>query len=58
MTLLDIYSKQQYKISKSRYLVVRIIELRTLYLRIQALTIWILLQRLGVANRTALLDLM
>ena len=57
MTLSDIYSKQQYKVLKSRYLVVRLIKLRTLYLRMQALTIWILLQRLGVANRTALLDL-
>ena len=41
----------------SRYLIVRLIELEILYFRIQVLTIWILLQRLGVADRTALPDL-
>jgi len=41
----------------SRCLIVKLTELKILYLRIQALTIWILFQRLGVANRTILPEL-
>ena len=41
----------------SIYLVVKPIGLKILYLRMQVLTIWILFQRLGVANKTILLEL-
>jgi len=58
MNSLDTYHKWWYKISKSKCLVVKLIKLRTLYLRMQVLIIWVLPQKLGVANRTASLDLL
>ena len=57
MTLLDTCPKQQCKVSKSEYFVVKLIELEILCLRMRVLTIWILFQRLGVTDKTALLDL-
>ena len=53
----EAYLKWQYKVSKSRCLVTRLIGLGISCLRMQVLTIWMLLQRLGVANRTASPDL-
>ena len=41
----------------SRYLVTKLTELKILYLKMQILTIWILFERLGVANRTILPEL-
>ena len=42
----------------SRYLITRLIELGILYLKIWGFTIWILPQRLEVANRIASPDLL
>ena len=58
MTLLETDSKQWCKVSKSRYLVIRLTELKILCLRMWVFTIWILLQRLGIADRVTSLDLL
>jgi len=57
MTLLEVCPRQQCKVSKSKYLVVKLTKLETLCLRMWVLTIWILFQRLGVADKTASPDL-
>ena len=57
MISLETCLKWQYKVSKSSYLVTRLTGLETSYLRMWVLTIWILSQRLGIADRTASLDL-
>jgi len=43
---------------KSRYLVIKLTKLETLYLRIWVLTVWVLFQRLEVANKIALPNLL
>jgi len=58
MTLSETCPKLWCKVSKSRYLIVILTGLGTLYLRIQVLIIWTLLQRLTVADRTASPDLL
>ena len=57
MISLEACLKQQCKVSKSRYLVIRFTRLRISCLRMQVLTIWMLSQRLGVADETVSLDL-
>ena len=57
MTSSEACPKWQYKVSKSRCLVARLIGLGILCLKMWVLTIWILLQRLDIANKIALPDL-
>ena len=57
MTLSKVYPKWWYNISMSRCLITKLTELGILYLKICVLTIWILPQRLEVANRIASPDL-
>ena len=57
MALSNVSPKQWYKVLESDF-IIRLIELEILYLKMQALTIWILPKKLGVANRTASQDLL
>jgi len=57
MTLSKVYLKWRYNISMSKCLITRLTEFGILYLKIWVFIIWILSQRLEVANRIVLPDL-